>query len=366
MKTPVMYLAIKQFLMQASFKTGLTSVLHFTWPAGRHDGTIMIYHSVNHGTDYPFLPSQMRVSPTCFDQQMAYLARSCQVIRLNELGRTVRNCSKLPFRAVALTFDDGFKDNLTYALPILSKYGFTATFFVVTEWVGARQLSWLHRLYYLVWLKPADEVVNEFLHELRLMGHPGELEPGLFRRYGAGGTLRHLLLNKVTPTQADSIANAMWKRMAPMSTNEERELAGRLYLSWSDIDRLVSAGMDIGCHTASHPKLPLLSGSALQAEIARSSIELEERLGKSVGAFSYPFGNPDSFNDECRWVLHRIGFEVACALVGGSGRPGQDPLALGRLPVEDVSQADFALEITGLLGSLRMARSRLRMVWSKD
>lgn len=365
MKTPALYLAIKQFLIQASFHTGLTHVLHHTWPAGHHDGTILIYHSVSHGIDYPFIPSQMRVSPAHFEEQIAYLARHCHVVALTELGTAIRTGSCLPFRTVALTFDDGFKDNLTHALPTLLRYGLTATFFVVSGWVGAQRLSWLHRLYYLVWLGPAADVLADFLSELRSLDRSVEIESSLLESHRPLGALRHLLLDEVTPAESEEIVDRVWKRRAVMSARDERELAARLYLSWDDVDQLNHAGMGVGGHTLSHPKLARLFKAAAEEEVIQSHKALEDRLHTRITTFSYPFGWPDSFNDRCRQVLEQVGVEVACALVGESGRPGQDPLSLGRLPAEDVSLAEFALEITGLPGGLRMARSGFRAFWSR-
>ncbi len=151
-----------------------------------------------------------------------------------------------------------------------------------------------------------------------------------------------------------------------MSARSERELATRLYLSWDDIEKLKQAGMELGGHTLSHPKLTRLAKTDVEEEVIQSHKVLREKLHIPIIKFSYPFGFQGSFNDQCRQVLHQAGVEVACALVGESGRPGQDPFALGRLPVVDVSLSEFALEITGLPGCLRMARNRLKAVCSRN
>lgn len=366
MKILTLYLTIKQFLIQGSFHTGLTHVLHHKWPAGRHDGTILMYHSVGNGIGCPFIPSQMRVSLAHFEMQMAYLTRHCNVVPLIELGAAIRTGSQLPFRTIALTFDDGFKDNLTHALPLLLRYGLTATFFVVSGWVSAQRLSWLHRLYYMFWLGPVADVLADFLSEFRSLDFSVDLKSVLLESNGSQEALRQLLLEEVPPVQSGEIVDRVWKKRAVMNAKEERELATHLYLSWDDIEQLRQAGTEVGGHTLTHPMLARLPKIDVEEEILKSHIELEDRLHKRISSFAYPFGVPNSFNDKCRQVLYQNGIDVACALVGSSGRSGLDPLALGRLPVTNMSLSEFALEVTGLPGSLRMLRHNVRIKLSKS
>ena len=359
------YLRTKHALLELAYHTGLTHLLRSKWPAGRNDGTILIYHSIGDSIENPLIPSQMRVSPSRFAAQMAYLARRCHVMPLLELGNMIRTGSPLPFRAVALTFDDGFKDNVTQALPVLSRLGLTATFFVVSEWIGAQRLSWLHRLYHMVHMQPAAEVLADFIGECRQLDPPILVDPSAVRSHEPLGALRYLLLNELSAADADAMVDRVWRRRVQMSARDEAGMAARLYMSWEDLDRLRQSGMDVGGHTMTHSKLPRLSRPAVEHEITQSHKVLEQRLGMPIATFSYPFGWPDSFDEACRQALGDAGMQVACALVGGSGRPGRDPLALGRLPMEDMSGAEFALEMTGLPGGLRAARGGLRAVLSR-
>jgi peptidoglycan/xylan/chitin deacetylase (PgdA/CDA1 family) len=86
----------------------------------------------------------LSVSPELFDEQMAYLyKRGYTTVRMDRLADCLRGLARCPERAVALTFDDGYADAATTALPILQRYGFTATFYVVTEFVGRPgYMSW--------------------------------------------------------------------------------------------------------------------------------------------------------------------------------------------------------------------------------
>jgi peptidoglycan/xylan/chitin deacetylase (PgdA/CDA1 family) len=95
---------------------------------------VLTYHRVNdsHPRD------RLSVRPDAFGAQMEALAHSGRpVLSLVEAVRALRGVGRLPADAIALTFDDGFQDNFTHALPVLERFGFPATFFVVTAAVGS-------------------------------------------------------------------------------------------------------------------------------------------------------------------------------------------------------------------------------------
>ena len=92
---------------------------------------VLMYHSISAP------PGPLVVSPDAFSRQQDRLARDYNVIRLDELAVSVRDGVPLPPRAVLLTFDDGYRDNLEIAKPILDSYGHSATIFVSTDLIGA-------------------------------------------------------------------------------------------------------------------------------------------------------------------------------------------------------------------------------------
>jgi peptidoglycan/xylan/chitin deacetylase (PgdA/CDA1 family) len=94
---------------------------------------ILSYHRVN-----PTHPrDRLSVHPDAFAAQMESLARSgFTVLSLSRALPALRGEAALPARAVALTFDDGYADNLACAFPVLQHYGFPATFFIPTACVG--------------------------------------------------------------------------------------------------------------------------------------------------------------------------------------------------------------------------------------
>jgi len=105
---------------------------------------VLMYHSVN-PKSHPVL-YRLIVDPGDFVKQMEFLkGHGYHVVPLETIGRMIAENKKVPFKTIAITFDDGFKDNYTYAYPVLKKMGFPATIFVIYDEVGREEgdrLSW--------------------------------------------------------------------------------------------------------------------------------------------------------------------------------------------------------------------------------
>lgn len=104
---------------------------------------ILMYHSISPEARKE---NRLSVSVKVFESQMHFLKeRNYNVLPLEELAGLIKEKKKIPPRAVAITFDDGYKNNYTYAFPILKKYNLPATIFIIINEVGRQQndrLSW--------------------------------------------------------------------------------------------------------------------------------------------------------------------------------------------------------------------------------
>lgn len=94
---------------------------------------VLMYHNI----DENYKESKLSVSPENFKREMRFLRRfNYNVVSLNELIRLIRSKKPIPYKTVAITFDDGYKNNYTSAYPVLKKYDIPACIFVVAEKVG--------------------------------------------------------------------------------------------------------------------------------------------------------------------------------------------------------------------------------------
>ena len=122
----------------------IIAAIFFSYARGLYMVPVLMYHSVNPKTN-----QQMRsliVSPESFERQMRFLkSQRYNVVTLEEVSRLMHNKKKAPPKTVAISFDDGFKDNYIYAYPVLKKFGLPATIFVIYNEVGRPQgdrLNW--------------------------------------------------------------------------------------------------------------------------------------------------------------------------------------------------------------------------------
>jgi len=122
---------------------GILAVTLANFVRGKYVIPILMYHSIDLSQSKEVL---LTVTPEVFERQMRFLKEhNYQVITLEEVADIIKNKKKVPARAVAITFDDGYKNNYTYAFPVLKKYNFPATIFVIINEMGApagNSLTW--------------------------------------------------------------------------------------------------------------------------------------------------------------------------------------------------------------------------------
>lgn len=120
---------------------------------------------------------------------------------------------------------------------------------------------------------------------------------------------------------------------------------GRRMLGWSDLTALTAAGIEVGAHTHSHPQLDIVDRVTAWDEIRRSKRVLEDRLGRPVTTFAYPFGFHDA---HIRALVEDAGYASACAVKDALSGPGDDPFAIARVIVPgDADVATLAELVAG-------------------
>jgi peptidoglycan/xylan/chitin deacetylase (PgdA/CDA1 family) len=130
------------------------------------------------------------------------------------------------------------------------------------------------------------------------------------------------------------------------------EFLGRPLLTWSDLRELQRNGIEVGSHSASHGRLKLLGDAELEKEVAQSKNAIEDKTGRPVTSFSYPYAFPETdlvFAKTLRGLLSKHGYETGVTTVLGTAGRSSDSLLLPRLPVN--SSDDLTLFRAKLAGS---------------
>ncbi len=314
---------------------------------------ILLYHRVAELSSDPQL---LCVTPQHFGEHLEVLRRHYHPIRLQQLVRGLRD-GNLPRRAVVVTFDDGYADNLHHAKPLLERYDIPATVFVTTGYIGYEREFWWDELERLL-LQPG--VLPETLH-LGINGSVYQWTLGEAAYYSADTYMRHRGWNvsaKDDPNPRHVLYRSLCQLLRTLVEQDRRRVLEELLvwagaesmgrrthrvLSPDEIARLAQERLvEVGAHTVTHSVLSTLPAVAQQAEIQGSKDCLEDILGDSVTSFAYPYGSRSDYMAGTVAIVRDAGFTCACsnfAEVVGSGR---DPFQLPRVLVRDWDSDDFA------------------------
>jgi peptidoglycan/xylan/chitin deacetylase (PgdA/CDA1 family) len=272
---------------------------------------ILTFHRVNDDDD-PFMPS---LPTAVFAARMAHIARHYTVMTVEDLAAGLQE-SRVPRNALAITFDDGYRDNFTHAAPILKRLGLPATIFLVTGHIDTPRALWFDRLAlaFKTTTVRRIELAGERHHSLGTVGE---------RLAALGAALAHL---KRLPD--DERLASVEGLITSLRPNPERPK--RLMLSWDEVDALRGLGFSIGAHTVTHPILSRLTPDRAWEEIHGSKAAIEKVLGAPVRGFAYPNGRPDDYNETVTQLVRDAGFTCAVTTRRGLNDTGAQVLELRR------------------------------------
>lgn len=266
---------------------------------------MLLYHRV--GVD-PADPFGLCVAPDRFSEQMAALKSWGRVRPLKELLSACSTDSP-PQRTVAITFDDGYFDNLQNALPILREHDVPATVFVTTGNPG--QPFWWDLLF--CYVAAANENARPL--QFRLRGHLHQWRPAKL----SSRRLRLLLL-EVHRICSELTAEERALVLEQLSAGSERGNlpAGRALSRLETAELAGNPLITIGAHSVHHPRLARLGVDAQLRELQQSRSDLESCVGKPVELMSYPFGFPRlDYSRQTVRLASQAGYSWACAACAG-------------------------------------------------
>jgi peptidoglycan/xylan/chitin deacetylase (PgdA/CDA1 family) len=306
-------------------------------PAGQQGKlAIFIFHRVFPAPD-ALMPDEPDIAR--FDEIMGWLARWFNVLPLDEAIARLKN-GDLPPRAAAITFDDGYADNLACAVPILKKHGLSATFFIATGYLdGGRMWN------------------DTLIESVRLTTLP-TLDA---TRFGLGNLPFASIENK--RSAIDKLILAI-KHLPAAARHEAVEyvrescgcvLPDNLMLTTPQLRELHFSGMGVGAHTVSHPILARQPDADARREIADSRDFLEGLLKERVPLFAYPNGKLGrDYLPKHVEMVRELGFTAAVSTNWGVGAEGSDLYQLPRFTPWGHSKLGFG---TRLLRNYFLKRS---------
>ena len=306
---------------------------------------ILMYHGV---VERPLVPAcwhQLDVGS--FRRQIAWIAAHYRVLPLEEaLDRLF--AGTLPERACALTFDDGYRNNLEVALPVLEEFRAPATVFLVTDLVGTGEVPWPDRLYLALSRTTATYVTSA---PLGLAQAP--LDDGAARARAYETAVRAA---KELP-RADKDA-ALAKLSGDLGQDGPLDPGAFGVLSWDDVAKLTASGLvSVASHTRTHQILSRCSDDEVRAEVGPAHDELARHIGRVPRVMAYPVGRRIDFDERAIAAVEAAGIPYALTTVEGLAGPASDHRQIPRLGIgQDLAFSRFQLLVSGALEGLRGRR----------
>jgi peptidoglycan/xylan/chitin deacetylase (PgdA/CDA1 family) len=294
-----------------------------------------LFHRVNPERDILWDPMDVRL----FDKCISKIKQKYKVITLEEIS------NDLPQEKYAtISFDDGYKDNVEFALPILEKYNVKASFYVVTDCIDKNIPTWTHILDYLFFNTKKTFIKLDFgfldscfrngnIENINLrISYVKKLKPVLKQ---LSHSQRNMVLDKVTDIFNDV--------QLP-----------KLMMTWDDLKKLSALGHHIGSHTVSHCMLgTMVDEDEIRYELETSATRIKEELGFFPKTISYPVG---SYNQNTINISREVGYTKGLAVKQDEYWPKKDSIfEIPRIELYNESWIKTRLRISHTLEKIKKA-----------
>ncbi|GJM22226.1 MAG: hypothetical protein DHS20C15_21410 [Planctomycetota bacterium] len=343
-------------------RVALAHVFHLTGLRGlfrsRRAGIpVLMFHNVGYPAETDYLPGHMKIGEPKLRRLLKHLARAGY--RTRTMDQTVDDLAAPvpPADTVALTFDDGYRDNHDILLPMLREFDATATVYVQTGPMKGK-LNWLHH-YFWVLHKVGPHALAELLAEQIDRPHlRADLAKLSSDETQAEYDMKRLLKYEITAEDRERILATIFEAQG----GDDATLARSVYLDADDCRALDKAGVELGAHTVNHLILSGLEPNQQRLEIEGSLRDLEAWLEHPIPSFAYPYGRSWDYDDTTREILVELGFRSSVTAMTGLNDASTPALDLKRIAVnQDSRLAEVLCEVDGVFAWLSRRGLDLRV-----
>jgi len=337
----------------------LTGVLWFWRFLHRHDVTILMAHGVM-DTEQPtsWIPLRPQLSRRTLDDTLRRLSRYYRFVSLEDAVAMLAGRSPLQLYSMVLTFDDGYRNNFSHALPILRRHQVPASFFVTTGNIEERRPFWFDRLDYALQHAAVDGrqvKIGKKIISLEARNRDSlQLSYKRFRD-AAKGAVRpdHEMVHELEGLAAE-LEDESRKKIADVFADDDWSALP----TWQELKDSLGSDVTVGSHTVDHVRLALVDDKVCTEQLLRSKQTIEQRLGQPCRYLCYPGG---SFTEQVAALARECGYEAAVSTEEGLNSLGQDVMSLRRLPFPETGNSIMTLvHVCGLSFVVSQWRDRLR------
>jgi len=351
----------KHLLLQALHWAGF---LRLVITSQRNKITILMLHGVIDTTvPSTWVPLRSQLTTEQLSQALKVLSQYYNFISLTEATEMLAGTRPLIPNSLVLTFDDGYRNNLSFALPILRQFKIPATIFLCTANVTEQIPLWFDRLDYAVQSMNNDGISRHGIPELEEINFSNRdtlvhsFISFLRRektRYPTDMAMRSAILNLTDRMEqrsghglAEIFINDPWSRV----------------LSWDDI-RQAKSEIHFGSHGVNHPQLKLTPPDITKKELTESREIIEFHTGRPCRHFAYPYG---SFNKEVILLAKSCQYLSAVTTIYGLNKQGSELLTLRRIAFPHAQSSMGILAAVSGLSSLWLKLNKtISIPFSRD
>jgi len=274
---------------------------------------VLCWHNVEGTWCFPSAPG---AGTAGLARQLRFLRRAATVVPLADALTALNVGRPLPPRAVALSFDDGYADNLRLAVPLLERLELPATFFLVPALLSQEVPAWWELLGW------AFARTGRATLEWEGTRYPTDTARA---RRSAYLVACERVKRRDGAARAAAVAELV-DRLAPAG----RPPGPGLFLDWDGARELVRRGFAVGSHSLRHDILSAEPAAAQRADLAEAKRALEQRLGVAVPLLAYPNGTRLDYGPETVDAARAAGHGFAATTVDGWNRPAVPPFEVRR------------------------------------
>lgn len=293
------------------------------------------HHYIREKYDLPF-PGINGITALDFRNKLIELSKHGDFVSAQQIEDAVNSENVLPPRSIIITFDDGLKEQFEMALPVLNKLGIPALFFINTINLNGK-VSNVHKIHLLRSYLSAPDFANE----LNVFISSENLDQINMEEAAKAG-INHYIYDDPVAAKVKYVLNFMlpaeklhvFTELLFPKYFDEKKVAAELYMNESQVADLASRGY-LGSHGHEHLPLAQLSSKDSIFQIQHSQDVLKKLTGKTVAAFSFPYGSPESFNGLAK-TLEDSQFKFAFTMNRVANMDLSDPFYLGRFDNNDM------------------------------
>jgi peptidoglycan/xylan/chitin deacetylase (PgdA/CDA1 family) len=299
-------------------------------------------------------PLRPQLSPRDLDRYLGHLAQCYTFVSLDEAIEGLAGRAPMRPNSLVLTFDDGYRNNLSHALPILRKYGAPATIFVATGHVDRHEPFWFDRLDYALQHGLAEP--RRFQVGSQVVQMSGRDRDDLAESYGR---LRDLAKREMVDDERfHELMNSLSLELEMNGGTALADICDdddwSAVATWEQIAKASGDGVIFGSHTVKHIRLSYVSHETVRAQMEQSKRAIEQHVDQPCRYLAYPNGD---FNEAVVAIAREVGYAAAVTIQEGLNKRGDDLLSLRRI---NLSVGLSKLELYAHLSGFSDVRARIK------